>query len=432
MYARPQVRIYLQWVMWVFDTVLHGKPYVIVNMDETSVSNLTSMKAGYVSKGAKAPSSRMREHKPDRDSTDLKTTLLGAVCSDPLLQPHLPQILLPKYAQKKEPPRRLKEYYEALGYPIEAWHETCGNNTTETVKTWLTTLRKVVHAFNPRLWIILLIDVCTCHLCEDTLKKIRSLGMLVVFIPARCTWFLQPLDVYVYAWLKRVLRRMYTTARLHAADGLLRNSDWVPMTGRAIHQVLTHVDWTNAFRRCGICNDVTRFRPILQNLLRQEPLVAERPNDQQLRCLLNKTTNPSTGYTVNWTSLILGFSDHVATLPADALPIPGGHHALTEVPWQCQNPPAGVCQRMVTVADALRWPMAAVHNLTPLLALPPAVSQAVPLEAIRESSPVRNTRSQRRPLTPGLLDQEYSATASSSTAPAPSSQGGGASRRRRS
>ena len=98
----------------------------------------------------------------------------------------------------------MEEYYEALGYPIEAWRETCGNNATETMKIWLTLLRKVARAFNPSLWIVLIIDVCTCHLCEETLKKIRTLGMLVLFIPARCAWFLQPLDVYVYAWLKRV------------------------------------------------------------------------------------------------------------------------------------------------------------------------------------------------------------------------------------
>ena len=225
-------------------------------------------------------------------------------------------------------------------------------------------------------------------------------------------------------------RRMYASARLHAADGLLRNSDWVPMTGRAIHQVLTRVDWTNAFRRCGICDDMERFRLSLKELLHREPLVAERLSDEKLRCLINKTTSASR-YNVNWSDLILGFADRVATLPADAVPVPGGTHALPVASWSCQDPPAGVCQRMATVNDVLRWPMAPVQHLEPLLALPPALSQPVPLKAVRGSSPVRNARSQGRPLMSGVLRQEYSATASSSRAPGASSQGGSSSSRRR-
>ena len=104
---KAQVRTYLQWVKWLFDAVINGKPYVIVNMDGTSVSNLTSMKAGCVAKGGRKPGGRARERKPDRDSADLKTTLLGTACSDPLLQPRLPQVLLPKYAPKKKPPQEI-------------------------------------------------------------------------------------------------------------------------------------------------------------------------------------------------------------------------------------------------------------------------------------------------------------------------------------
>ena len=202
------------------------------------------------------------------------------------------------------------------------------------------------------------------------------------------------------------------------------------MTGRAIHKVLTHVDWTNAFRRCGICDNMDRFRPSLRELLHHEPLVAERPDDEKLRRLINKTTS-ATRYNVNWSDLILGYADRVACLPANAVPLPGHAHTLSVATWDCQEPPVGVCQRMVSVDEVLRWPMAPVQHLEPLLALPAAVSQAVPLEPDRGSSPVRNTRSQRRPLLPGVLDQEYSATASSSRAPGAASQGGSSSSRRR-
>jgi len=414
---KSQAIIYIKWSRWLFEIVLKDKRYVIINMDETSVSNLTSQKKGYVAHATRRDRNRMKEHKPDRDSTDLKTTLLGTICNNAELQPHLPQILLPKYTKAKMPPRRLQEYYTRLGYPIMTWHETCGNNTTPTMKGFLTLLRKVVYCFDPSLWIVMLLDCCTAHLNAEILNHIRSLGMLVIFIPACLTWFLQPLDVYVYAWLKRELRSMYTSARLRSSDSLLRNSDWVPLTGAAIHKVLTHVDWTNAFRRCGWGGDSKAFRPKLQEQVGDDPLQAGRPTEQELRSLLSKAVT-KTGKNVDWASLILTFSDTVEQRPANALPPQAANHVLQEVSWTAAPPPKAVCHFNIPADQILSWPMQPVQHFEPLTSLPPGASTAVPWEAVRLSSPVRNTRANVKRLRElDSQEPELTGGASSSSAP---------------
>jgi len=106
-----QVHTYLQWVRWIIFEALHGRSYVFMNMDETTISQLHSTNQGFL------PSRRVqrdqgmirRKRKPDRH--DVRTCLLGAVCSDPSLQPHLPQVVLPSSSKHVRPPEEaLKEY----------------------------------------------------------------------------------------------------------------------------------------------------------------------------------------------------------------------------------------------------------------------------------------------------------------------------------
>ena len=87
--ARQQVGIYLRWAQRLLLTVLAGRPHVVVNMDDTGVSNVTSSKHGVIiGRGRNVPA----ESRGARRGRSSKITLLAVTCSSAGLQQHLPQV----------------------------------------------------------------------------------------------------------------------------------------------------------------------------------------------------------------------------------------------------------------------------------------------------------------------------------------------------
>ena len=100
-----QVFIYLKWMRYVLDVSLRDNKYVVLNVDETSISQITKAGHGLVSRAVVRTTGMRRMETPVTDRTDVKTTLLGLVCDQPDLQPLLPQVILPKYTQNAVPPQ---------------------------------------------------------------------------------------------------------------------------------------------------------------------------------------------------------------------------------------------------------------------------------------------------------------------------------------
>ena len=117
-----QVSIYLRWAQWLLHRVLKDRPHVIVNMDETGVSNVTSSKHGVIiSRGRRNVPVESQGAKRARSS---KITLLAVTCSSAEMQPHLRQVLLPRYKNGGDAPATLQEAWANVGAPLQAWHAT--------------------------------------------------------------------------------------------------------------------------------------------------------------------------------------------------------------------------------------------------------------------------------------------------------------------
>ena len=109
----------------------------------------------------------------------------------------------------------------AAGHPVEAWHGTSGFATCQAVKLWMTRVRARVRLARPRARLVFVIDVCSTHRAMEVLVHARRLKVAVIFVPAKMTWLLQPLDSHVFAVLKRRLRRSLILYRTNAANPLL-------------------------------------------------------------------------------------------------------------------------------------------------------------------------------------------------------------------
>ena len=193
--------IYLSWLQFVTHHVVNDKQHVFINVDETSVSAVKATVKGMVATGKIKQESRWRQPRDPVDRTDVKTTLMGAACDAPELQPLLPQVVLPRYTKAAVPPQHVLDAYAVSGSPLEYWHKSSGWVGSRIMAAWITRVRTIVTSFNPAAWIVLIVDCSSAHLNVKTIRHRRRLGVLVVFLPAKLTWLLQVLDVYAFGEL---------------------------------------------------------------------------------------------------------------------------------------------------------------------------------------------------------------------------------------
>jgi hypothetical protein len=322
-----KVVAFLSWMSWLLNVGLTGKEYVLVNMDETNLSYVDASKKGTV------PNKLVLQHEQIRvaprvvDRTNSRTTLMAAVCNDRTLQPHLPQVILPRYSKEASPPKHLLEEYENTGYPLEYWHNTSGNVTPGVMKAWLTRLRSVVHTHRPSSWLLVVVDCATCHVEHSVLIHARRLGIVMVMVPSRLTWMLQLLDVYVFARLKWHLRREMLRETCARPNICPSTHHVVRSQEIAIRQILVETDWVDLFPRVGLHPDMSDLRADIAGALPVPEVPQRLPEVRDLMFLMGQQTLTPLFRTKH--RLLTGFASELRTLENDG---PGWHAATTDLP----------------------------------------------------------------------------------------------------
>ena len=174
MFRVPQALIYLQWVRYAIEIVLRGRSYVILNMDETSLSSVEDQGKGLRTCRRSSRGAHPVRRRDSADRSNGKTTLVATVCDNRDLQPYLPQVVLARYTQQAAPPAALSTAYANSGEPLEYWHRTAGYATSNIIKKWAVRVRSIVHSFNPDAWILLVWDCSQVHLNEDVARHLRD------------------------------------------------------------------------------------------------------------------------------------------------------------------------------------------------------------------------------------------------------------------
>ena len=272
-----QVVTYLRWLRYVIDVTLRDKTYVIVNVDETSVNAVGQKKHGYVGQGIRSVVAEHQHRGGRRDRSDIKTTLMGVICDQPELQPYLPQVFMPKYTQNATPPAWARDMYGRQGFPFQYWHRTGGSSSPATFRIWCNSLRSSVHSFNSEAYILLIMDCHSSHLDLQTVNHLAAMGIVTVVIPAQLTWLLQPLDVYVYAVFKRVLRGLLHHQEAAGLEEGATLGSWITPTASAAKSVLCKTDWSDKFDKVGAGINYGPVRPDIQKYVGAELVYPELP-----------------------------------------------------------------------------------------------------------------------------------------------------------
>ena len=280
---RHRAGVFFRWLRFVhLDWQSAG--VVTVNMDETMLSNVHSRKQGNsccaVAAGEGAGAVMRRESPLPR------TSLLASVCSDAELQKVLPQIRLVKSAHGQCPRKPVLVAYADAGAPQVAQHGGTGWASADVLVGWLRRTKASITKAAPGKKICLVLDCAPSHTSEVFLAAAQRLGIRIVFVPAKLTWLLQPLDVRIFSSFKADIRAEEFRTRAQAVGGRLRPLDKVRLQGRSIKKCFVDTSWAAALRRCGLTGDIGDLSPQLNTLLAGVNLTPTFPSASELKEIL--------------------------------------------------------------------------------------------------------------------------------------------------
>lgn len=276
----------MRWARWLLSHTTRLNEVIFVNMDETRLDNQTQWQHGYHMKrrcqlgvGPEYVRAAARER---------RRTLIAALCSDGAMQGRLPQVVIRKASGA--------DAVAPTGQPTPSgvgteWHNKTGAMDAKTLARWVYALRCAVDVHAPKAWIILALDCCPVHLSVKFLRYCCRLGVMLVFLPARCTWFIQPLDVYVFGPLKRKLAE---TRAAQTAAGTRTSSDstYAQIAQQRAEAIayLANADGPRALARCGMHLDSDMWRGSLRNMVVGCDLKARPPSEHELAVLLSRSS----------------------------------------------------------------------------------------------------------------------------------------------
>jgi hypothetical protein len=330
-YGRVQVKIFISWLQYVVQEVVHDRQHVILNADETAIASVRHSGLGMASVRRRARFNRAPRPRDLIDRSSQMTTYLALVCDSADLQPLLPQVIMAKYTQHAVPPVRILREYSDVGFPFEFWHGTNGRVTPIIFRRWATRVRSTIGSFNPDAWIILIVDCATCHLCKDSISHLRRLGILLVIVPAKLTWLLQVLDVYAFWRLKRELREAEARARLAAETGQIAPGQWMKMATTMIRRHIVNRDWSDSFHRLGAGDTTSCLSSHLGQYLGDYDIVPALPSLAEFARLINRPAHSEITKRLHHSmmSAVLG----VRRLPLTARPVRSATYFLpTSIP----------------------------------------------------------------------------------------------------
>lgn len=106
---------------------------------------------------------------------------------------------------------------------------------------------------------VLIMDVVSLHTRRVVLQACRRHGIWVVFVPARTTFFLQPLDAHILHLYKAALRKRYHALLCDSTVGELDVPTFLTCIYHALDSVMEGRGWSSAFDACGLGRGQTRL-----------------------------------------------------------------------------------------------------------------------------------------------------------------------------
>ena len=236
-----------QWWRHLRSKATPAAPVLRVNMDETAVALHQGGGAGSI-----FLSKRKFKELVEAASTSKRRcymTHIAFICDRTDLQPRLPQIVV-----ANEHTIRVRD--------LPALRAACPPNVilVRQKSAWSNNalcahvvglMKKALTPHAGGAQIVLLLDCSRVHTAAPVISACRRHGVWPIFIPARLTWLLQPLDTHAFALFKHALRMLYQRARAASPSGDVDIAQFFQCLYDTIRTILQGRRWSPAFDNNG-------------------------------------------------------------------------------------------------------------------------------------------------------------------------------------
>ena len=243
-YPRAQAVASWQWFNHVEDLVeARGRPLLRLNLDETSVRLFPGGNGGTVFG---------RHHSQRVASWQRRCCLthIALICDNTILQPKLPQYIIGN--ERSFLVRDMAELAATCPEPVVLLRQKSAWSSAIVTAMVVRAIGRVIRDNADIVGgaqVVLLMDAARIHFAPAVFRACAEADILCVFIPARLTWLVQPLDTSGLALYKRYLRKAYQSARARKPEtaGELSISDFLRCVYASIRFVLCGREWGAAF-----------------------------------------------------------------------------------------------------------------------------------------------------------------------------------------
>lgn len=173
-----------------------GKEAVFINLDETNVSLCFPDAKGMVVQPKHWPAGQAPKQSILRNTRRSAITHVGFITHRSDVQGKLPHIFIGD--RRCFPTTLLEAVAVEIPSNIKLWQRTSSWNSSEIMLDILTDVSIAMSCFLTA-QTILALDVAPIHIGAAVAEKARSLNIWLVFVSAKCTWLLQPLDTHVFS-----------------------------------------------------------------------------------------------------------------------------------------------------------------------------------------------------------------------------------------
>ena len=293
-----KVIAYLQFAKAVRST---DKIPLYVNMDETSVSSSYAQGKGLIiSKRALPPGMKHKRVQVSSGEDKSHISYLAFLTHNKDAQLLLPQIFLGN--EHMLTLELLKELAPHIPVNFKFVRGKSGWNSIAYMRTVLCILAKSLESFTATHQIILVLDVAKCHYHRSIWALAKQKGIRLLYVPARCTFLLQPCDTAYFSRLKLRLRQKWQAMRAESSTGALSKLEWLCAVIGIVSALLRGVPGCPAFQAVGLLNEALLSPRILGVLGWQSPMdiPSALPSEEQLKLIFPRRAKFSRASLFSW------------------------------------------------------------------------------------------------------------------------------------
>lgn len=195
------------------------------------------------------------------------------------------QALLPQFVLLNQRTFKASDLPDACTSGVEFWRDKTAWNTGDKMISILEHIAFKLKDNMDGLQPVILLDMAPCHIDQRVISTANRLQLWLLFVPARLTYMLQPLDVGVFCPFKAELNLSFLASQ--DSTGTLKPQDWVRSLCTLGKKFWRGRAWKSTFHAVGMFGDHSGLSEELKclGLTRNNDMPISIPKEQDLQSI---------------------------------------------------------------------------------------------------------------------------------------------------